>query len=122
MTTPTTTHFASAARVLSDAVHAAGLVVPGFRCPPRVIGVDRTVRRAPGGVGGVVAVRLTDRPFTAAVSDMIEGVVVLNNLVPPEADRVRTLLWRSMLHFTVQFNTRAHHSDRSADSGVPRVA
>lgn len=122
MTTPTTTHFASAARVLSDAVHAAGLVVPGFRCPPRVIGVDRTVRRAPGGVGGVVAVRLADRPFTAAVSDMIEGVVVLNNLAPPEADRVRTMLWRSMLHFTVQLTTRTLDGQRTADSTVPRVA
>ena len=117
MTTPTTTHFASAARVLSDAVHAAGLVVPGFRCPPRVVGVDRTVRRAPGGIGGVVAVRLSDRPFTAAVSDMIEGVVVLNNLTPPDADRVRT-----MLHFTVQLTSLTPDRNSTADTGVPRVA
>ena len=122
MTTPTTTHFASAARVLSDAVHAAGLVVPGFRCPPRVVGVDRTVRRAPGGIGGVVAVRLSDRPFTAAVSDMIEGVVVLNNLTPPDADRVRTMLWRSMLHFTVQLTSLTPDRISTADTGVPRVA
>jgi hypothetical protein len=53
---------------------------------------------------------------------MIEGVVVLNNLTPPEADRVRTLLWRSMLHFTVQLTATTHVNDRSADIGVPRVA
>ena len=33
---------------------------------------------------------------------MIEGVVVINRLDPPEADRIRTLLWRAMLQFTVQ--------------------
>jgi hypothetical protein len=33
---------------------------------------------------------------------MIEGVIVVNRLSPPEADRVRTLLWRSMLRFTIQ--------------------
>jgi hypothetical protein len=53
---------------------------------------------------------------------MIEGVVVLNNLTPPDADRVRTLLWRSMLHFTVQLTATTHNADRVADIGVPRVA
>lgn len=93
--------FAAAARVLSEHVRRVGLVVPGFRCPPRIIGVDRTVRRAQNGQGAVVAVRIANRPFTAAVADMIEGVIVVNRLEPPEADRVRDELWRVMLAFTV---------------------
>ena len=46
--------------------------------------------------------RISDRPLTAVIGDMIEGVIVVNRLAPPDADRVRTLLWRSMLVFTVQ--------------------
>jgi hypothetical protein len=30
------------------------------------------------------------------VSDMIEGVVVANRLVPPAADRLRTELWEAI--------------------------
>lgn len=92
--------FTAAARVLSDAAALAGLVVPGFRSPPRVVGVDRTVRRPRGTEGGVVSVRILDRPLTAVLGDMIEGVIVVNALVSPESDRVRTLLWRAMLQFT----------------------
>jgi hypothetical protein len=62
--------------------------------------MDRTIRRSPDGVGGVVAVRLRDRPFTAVVSDMIEGVIAINRLQPPEADRVRSALWPVMLQCT----------------------
>ena len=47
-------------RRLGAAARAAGLVVPAFRCPPRVAGVVRTIRRYPGGA--VVSVRLRDRP------------------------------------------------------------
>jgi hypothetical protein len=101
-----TSLFTAAARVLAHAAHEQGLVAPGFRSPPRIFGVDRSIRRAPDGPGGVVSVRLADRPFTAAVADMIEGVVVLNRLAPPEADRVRRALWRHMLQFTLE--TRDH--------------
>ena len=101
------------------AQHAAemGLVVPGFRSPPRTVGVNRTLRRSPGGEGGVVAVRLADRPFTAVIGDMIEGVIVVNRLSPPEADRARTHLWRVMLKFTVE-SAPARRKDQS----FPRVA
>ncbi len=109
-----TSRFAASARVLSEHVRAIGLVAPGFRCPPRILGVDRSIRRAADGVGGVVAVRVAHRPFTAAVADMIEGVIVLNRLSPPEADRVRDELWRVMLSFTTQLFA----SDNSRDSRV----
>ncbi len=97
--------FTAAARVLAQRVGELDLVVPGFRSPPRIVGVNRTIRRHRNGEGGVVAIRLVDRPFTAAVGDMIEGVIVLNQLSPTEADRVRTLLWRTMLQFTVETST-----------------
>lgn len=97
-----TTTFTEAARVLAMRTADLGLAAPGFRSPPRVVGVDRTVRRSKEGTGGIVAVRISDRPLTAVIGDMIEGVIVINRLTPPDADRVRTLLWRSMLQFTVQ--------------------
>lgn len=94
--------FTAAARVLAQHAGELNLVVPGFRSPPRIVGVNRTIRRSRTGEGGVVAVRLLDRPFTAALGDMIEGVVVLNNLSTSQADQVRTELWRTMLQFTAE--------------------
>jgi len=86
-----TLHFAHAARTLTAAARARGLVGPGFRCPPRLRGVDRSLRRRPGGP--VVAVRLRGRPWSAVLADMIEGVIVANDLPPPAATRLRTDLW-----------------------------
>jgi hypothetical protein len=86
-----TVHFAHAARTLPAAARARGLVGPSFRCPPRLRGVDRSLRRRPGGA--VVAVRLRGRPWSAVLADMIEGVVVANDLPPPTATRLRTELW-----------------------------
>lgn len=105
MSASATSKFTAAARVLAQRVGELGLVVPGFRTPPRIVGVNRSLRRARDGEGGVVAVRISDRPFTATIGDMIEGVIVLNNLSATEADRVRTLLWRTMLRFTVETST-----------------
>lgn len=112
-----TTRFTEAARVLAHHVSHVGLEVPGFRSPPRIVGVNRTLRRRPDGVGGVVAVRLADRPFTAVIGDMIEGVLVLNHLAPPEADRMRSHLWRLMLAFTAECMPT-----RGSESPVARVA
>jgi hypothetical protein len=92
----TTSHFASTARTLADTARSLGLTAPGFRSPPRLVGVDRTVRRQHGD-HAVVAVRLAGRPAWAVVSDMIEGVVVANALVAPEADRVRGRLWQAIV-------------------------
>jgi hypothetical protein len=87
-----TVQFAVAARELSRAARALGLVAPSFRCPPRLVGAQRSLRRYRGGVA--VAVQLRDRPWAAVVGDMIEGVVVANELRPPHSDRVRTDLWQ----------------------------
>ena len=82
--------FADVARRLGAATHAAGLAVPAFRCPPRVPGAARTIRRYPGGA--VVSVRLRGRPFEDAVTDMVDGVIVANRVAEADAARVRGLL------------------------------
>ncbi len=82
--------FAEAARRLGAAAHAAGLAVPTFRCPPKIAGERRTIRRYPGGT--VVSVRLRDRPFEAALDDMVEGVLVANRVEPSDAVRLREAL------------------------------
>jgi hypothetical protein len=89
-----TAQFAHAARVLGREVRQHGLVAPGFRCPPRLVGVDRTLRRRPGGA--VIAVRVRGRPWPAVLADMIEGVIVCNALSPPGADRLRADLWHAV--------------------------
>jgi hypothetical protein len=91
MESATTVEFAAAARALTREARRRGLVGPSFRCPPRLVGVDRSIRRRPDGA--VVSIRLKGRPRGAVVADMIEGVVVANGLRPPAADRLRTDLW-----------------------------
>ena len=82
--------FAEAARSLGRAAHAVGLEVPAFRCPPKVPGAGRTLRRYPGGT--VVAVRLRGRAFEEALADMVEGVLVANRVPEPDATRLRPVL------------------------------
>jgi hypothetical protein len=86
--------FAEAAKRLGAATRAAGLAVPAFRCPPRVEGARRTIRRYPGGA--VVSVRMRDRPWDEVASDMVEGVVVVNRLEGEAALRVRTGLLEAL--------------------------
>lgn len=87
----TTADFAAAARSLASEARRHGLVGPSYRCPPRLVGVDRTIRRRADGA--IVSVRVRGRPWAAVLADMIEGVVVANRLGPPQSDRLRTELW-----------------------------
>jgi len=87
----TSLRFAAAARSLGQAARLRGLVIPGFRSPPKVDGVQRSLR-VRGGVP-TVAVVLKGRPWSAVVADMIEGVVVANRLQGAKADRARAALW-----------------------------
>jgi hypothetical protein len=82
--------FTAAARGLGAAARAAGLAVPAFRCPPRLAGATRTIRRFPGGT--VVSVRLRGRAFDDAVADMVEGVLVANRVAPSDAPALRARL------------------------------
>jgi hypothetical protein len=86
-----TVDFASAARNLTREARRRGLVGPSFRCPPRLVGVDRSIRRR--GDGAIVSVRLRGRPWAAVLADMIEGVVAANGLVAPQSDQLRADLW-----------------------------
>lgn len=94
-TRPATVVFAEAARVLSAGARTHGLLAPSFRTPPRLLGLDRTVRRHPKG--GSIAVRVRGRPWPAVVADMIDGVVALNRLESARANRVRADLWDAVL-------------------------
>jgi hypothetical protein len=87
----TSLKFANAARSLGQAARLRELVVPSFRSPPGIEGVHRTLRRRRGVPS--IAVRLRGRPWSAVVSDMIEGVVVANGLSGAKADRARAALW-----------------------------
>lgn len=91
---PSALDFAKAARILGREARRRGLIPPSYRCPPRIVGVQRSLRRYRGGA--VVAVQLKARPWLAVLGDMIEGVIVVNKLAPPAADRVRTELWQAV--------------------------
>lgn len=82
-----------ARRVVSEA-RRSGLVVPGFRSPPRVPGAVRTVRRHPGGA--LVAVAWRGRSAAAVVADMVDGLVLVNGLAGAEAAACRRRLWAGL--------------------------
>jgi hypothetical protein len=91
----TSLRFAAAARSLGQTSRRRGLAVPGFRSPPRLPEVDRSLRRRSDGVA-MVAIRIRGRPWMAVVSDMIEGVVAANRLRGPDADGARRVLWAGL--------------------------
>lgn len=91
----TSLRFAAAARVIGLAARRRGLVAPGYRSPPRVLDVERTLRRRADG-GAIVSIRLRGRPWPAVLADMIEGVVATNRLAGGDADRARTALWGAL--------------------------
>lgn len=82
--------FADVARRLGAAARAAGLVVPGFRSPPRLAGAARTIRRYPSGA--VVSVQIRGRPFGGVIADMVEGVLEANRIHGEARIRLRTSL------------------------------
>jgi hypothetical protein len=85
--------FSGIALALGEEARRAGLVVPGFRSPPRLDGAIRTIRYRPAG-GTVVAVVIRDRPISDVVGDMIDGVVAANQLSGERAEEVRGRLRR----------------------------
>ena len=87
--------FATAVRALGAEARRAGLQMPGFRSPPRIPDVARSLRRRADG-SATVAVVVRGRPWEAVLADMIEGVVVANGLAGPSADSARSRLWSVM--------------------------
>ncbi|HWJ97213.1 MAG TPA: hypothetical protein VNQ33_03570 [Acidimicrobiales bacterium] len=92
----TSLQFAATVRTLGAAARERGLVVPGFRSPPRRPGAERTLRWAADGTA-TVAVAVKGRPLQAVVADLIEGVVLVNQLDGIEATRVRTAMWEAVV-------------------------
>jgi hypothetical protein len=86
--------FARTVHALGVAARGLGLEVPGFRSPPRLVGVHRSIKRGRGG--STVAVAVRDRPWPAVQADLIEGVIAANRLTPPAADRARADLWAAL--------------------------
>jgi hypothetical protein len=86
----TTLRFATTACALAHAARAHGLAVPGFRSPPGVSGANRTLRRR--GASASIAVRVRGRPWADVLTDMIEGIVVVNGLSGAAADAARAAL------------------------------
>jgi hypothetical protein len=86
--------FARTVQALAAAARSLGLVVPGFRSPPRLVGVQRSIKRWDGGA--TVAVVVRDRPWAAVQADLVEGVVAANGLTSPASDRARAELWLAL--------------------------
>lgn len=87
--------FARTVQVLGAAARSLDLVVPGFRSPPRLVEVQRSIKRWPAG-GSTVAVVVRGRPWAAVQSDLIEGVIAANALASPASDRARAELWAAL--------------------------
>jgi transglutaminase-like putative cysteine protease len=95
MHNPTSLRFAEAARALGQEARRLGLVVPGFRSPPRLAGVERSIRRHRSGHVSV-AVVVRGRPWPAVLADLVEGVLAANGLQGAAAAQVRALLWAAV--------------------------
>jgi hypothetical protein len=111
--------FVNAANLLGAVAGRFGLIAPGFRTPPRIVGVQRTVRRRPGG--GLVAVAVKNRPAAAVLADMIDGVIVVNNIGAPESDTVRAALWSAVTPLLVATVGTSQSVDQAVHH-VSRVA
>ncbi len=98
--------FARAVQTLATAARSIGLVTPGFRSPPRLRGVHRSITRWPGGA--TIAVVVRGRPWPAVLSDLIEGVLAANSLDGPAADRARAVLWAALDGGPASAHPRAH--------------
>ena len=82
--------FARLTELLGSVAREEGLVVPGFRSPPRRSGLLRSIRRDARGTA-TVAVALRGRPAAAVVADLLDGIVAVNALDDRQARRLHTL-------------------------------
>jgi hypothetical protein len=89
-----TVRFAQAVQAIAGRARQLGLVAPSFRSPPRLLGVQRSIKRWDGGA--TVAVIVRGRPWPAVQADLVEGVVAANRLTPPDSDRARAELWLAL--------------------------
>lgn len=92
----TAVEFSETVRQVVTLARRQGLRPPVYRSPPRLDGVDRSIRRRPNG-NVVVAVRRAGRPLAAIQSDVIDGVVAANGLTGGAADRFRHAAWERLV-------------------------
>ena len=92
---PMSLRFAAASRTLGVLARREGLIAPTFRSPPGRTDALRTIRRTRAD-RVTIAIALRDRPWTAVLADMIEGVVVANELAPAAADAWRDGAWAAL--------------------------
>jgi hypothetical protein len=107
----TSIRFAAVARRLSEVARGSGIGVPGFRSPPRLAGVRRSIRHEADG-SATIAVTLRGRPALAVVGDLIDGLIVASGLDGAEAALVRDELWSAV----------AVMLDEASEAGVCGVA
>ena len=84
--------FAAVGRVLTDQALAQGVTAPSFRSPPRIPGVRRSVTRNRDD-SITVSVIVSQRPLSAVIADMIDGVVLTSGLRADEARALYDTLW-----------------------------
>ncbi len=105
----TTTDFARIGRLLTDTAAGDQVEAPGFRSPPRIPGVRRSVTRNRDG-SVTVAVVVRDRPVMAVLSDMIDGVVLTSGRQGADARHLYDRLWRvGQDWLTSEQAPRPHH-------------
>lgn len=109
--------FANAVETLGREARRLGLVVPGFRSPPRVHGALRTVRRHADG-GSIVAVQVRGRPSDAIVRDVVDGILVANRLRGDGAVKCRDALLAVFGQSVPAVST----NDRSASSVLSKLS
>lgn len=93
----TATSFAQLALLLGEEARRLNLCAPGFRSPPRVHGVNRTLRRRAGGVP-MVSIRLHGRTLEAVIADMIQGILVANDIADFRRSEVAAQLQNAVDH------------------------
>lgn len=91
----TALQFSETVRIVVGLARRRGVRPPVFRSPPRLEGVDRSIRRRPNGTV-VVAVRRHGRPLAAVQADVIEGVIAANRLTGESADQFRHAAWERL--------------------------
>ena len=114
--------FARTVQALGVTGRELGLEVPAFRSPPRLVGVQRSIRRAAGAT--TVAVVVRGRPWPAVQADLVEGVVAANELQAEAADRARARLWEAIAPVEVEPDHGAEPAGAagSATEGAARSA
>lgn len=87
--------FAAVARRLGELARARGRTAPGFRSPPRLPGVNRSLRHESDG-SATISVKLRGRPAVAVMADMVEGLIKAVGADGADSVRLRDEAWAAV--------------------------